>query len=569
MPLKSQITPENDPVRPGEQWFCYWKTSAALWESRILQSPAHEVIFIPVYWGFHAEGPESWDFGRIQPDRDLLRLAQLLTQHNRKFCWLLPLSPAPFLPNGGVPTMAARTLSLSSDGVHIAVLDQEEKLNKMYSYFEPKVFQGFVEFLNAFGKFLAGNKIKAPLWGGVFHFQEGERNVSYLEDCSIAFEQGFSRYLKQNFKDGVDLSHPSEEANLKRGFTRDVGVLFKSTAETALAPFWMGVQEITVLGGSPAETIERTLPDGKSQLTFVSDLMNHYTHGRWVSSSLLRAKEKGEILSRLLFEHFGFQEIERRYHYQVQGGELSLEWKPFGVVDLFDDGINLFRGIGLLRYLEENFPWAYSIHKELNFTTEWIEENQHKVKFFHGSALDRTRFGQMLKLFMMGQKVVLDRTSLSPELDKRLQIFILENNLKIQSVNFLTPVNICELGEGRFITFEGPRLDEESGKKFWAHLFKYFNLNHMDVALGDEVFSLWRIRATTPHELSFLDVRRVNLYNPTSYRKQVTIQTKGGFAFMKMIDPSKASAKSVGHGVEVELLPNGRIGLDFGHYEEA
>lgn len=568
MPLKSHIVPENDPVRPGEQWFCYWKTSAALWESRILRSPANEIIFIPIYWGFHSEGPESWDFGRVQPDRDLLRLTQLLTQHGRKFCWLLPLSPAPFLPNGGVPALAARTLALSRDGVHLAVLDQEDKLNKMYSYFEPKVFQGFVEFLNAFGNFLAKNKIKAPLWGTVFHFQEGDKNISYLEDFSVAFEQGFSRYLKQNFKEGLDLSHPQEEAGLKQGFLREVAALFRSTAEMALSPFWMGLQEITVLGGSPAETIERTLADGKSQLTFVGDLMGHYTHGRWVSSCLLRPGEKGEVLSRLLSEHFGNQEIERRYHYQVQNGDLTNEWRPFGVVDLFDDGISLFRGMGLLSYLEQNFPWAFSIHKELNFTTEWIEENQHKVKFFHGSALDRTRFGQMLKLFMMGQKIVLDRTGLSFELDKRLQVFLLENNLKIQSVNFLTPITLTELGEGRFITFEGSRLNEESGKKFWDHLFKYFNLNHPDMELGEEVFGLWRIRSSTTHELNFLDVRRVNLYNPTSYKKQVTIQTKGGFAFMKMIDPSRASAKSVTHGVEVELLPNGRIGLDFGHYEE-
>ena len=32
---------------------------------------------------------------------------------------------------------------------------------------------------------------------------------------------------------------------------------------------------------------------------------------------------------------------------------------------------------------------------------------------------------------------------------------------------------------------------------------------------------------------------------------------------------SAASARSVPNGVEVELLPNGRIALDFGHYEES
>lgn len=465
--------------------------------------------------------------------------------------------------------MVARTLSISSDGVHLAILDQEEKLNKMYSYFEPKVFQSFVEFLSAFGNFLASNKIKSPLWGTNFNYQEGERNISYLADSSIAFEQSFSRYLKQNFKEGVDLGGPKEEANLKSKFTLQVQDLFKSTAETALAPFWIGLQQVTVLGGAPGETIERALQDGKSQLNFVNDILDHYTHDRWISSALLKKSEKGELLPKVLSEHFGTQEVERRYLYKIHGAELSQEWKSFGLVDIFEDGGASFKKTGLISFLDENFRWMYSIQKELNFTNEWIVENQHKVKFFHGANLDRTGFSQMMKLFMMGQKVVLDLTGLPPELDRRLQIFMLENSLKVQTVNFVTTINLSELGDGRFITYEGSRLQtEETTRKFWSHLFRYFNLNHVDINLGTDVFSLWRIRATSPTELNYLDVRRVNFYNPTSYKKQVTIHTKGGFAFLKMIDPSKATAKSVSHGVEVELLPHGRIALDFGHYEE-
>lgn len=569
MSYLEQAPQSSDPVRPGEQWFCYWKTSAALWESRILQCRPEEILFIPIPWGFHAEGPDSWDFGQFHPERDLLRLAQLLQQHHRKFCWLLPLSPFPFVPNGGVPVTAARTLSISKDGVHLTTLDQDETLHKVYSYFEPKVFQNFVDFLGAFGKFLGQNKIKAPLWGAVFSFQEGDQNISFMADRSVAFEQGFSRYLKQNHREGIDLTDPREEENLKLKFTREVQDLFRTTAETALAPFWIGAQNITVLGGSPAETLERLLPGGRSQLTYVRDLMDHYTHGRWISSALLKAKEKGELLPKLLAEHMGPPEIERRYNYNRAVGEMGPEWRPYGIVDVFGDDHGPFEATGLLGFLSNHFPSVFGIHRSFSFTTEWIEENEHKVKFFHGASLDRTTMGQVLKLFMMGQKVVVDKSGLSTELDKRLQIFLMENDLKVQTVNFLTPMTLTELGEGRLITYEGARLTKETGPKFWPQLFRYFNLSHVDINLGDDVFGLWRIRSSTPHELNFLDVRRVNLYNPTSYKKQVSIQTKHGFAFMKMIDPSKAQARSTGSTVEVELLPNGRIALDFGHYEEA
>ena len=145
----------SDPVRPGEQWFCYWKTSASLWESRILEFDQHEIIFIPIYWGFHAEAGGVWDFGKLHPERDFVRLLSILTQHGRRFCWLLPLTPAPFLPNGGLPTAAARTLSISDQGVNLACLDQDGTLHKMYSFFEPKVFQNFVSFVQSFGEMIS------------------------------------------------------------------------------------------------------------------------------------------------------------------------------------------------------------------------------------------------------------------------------------------------------------------------------------------------------------------------------------------------------------------------------
>lgn len=560
----------GDPVRPGEQWFFYWKTSAALWESRILQFQPHEVIFIPLYWGFHAESNTEWDFGRIHPERDLLRLTQLLTHHSRKFCWILPLTPAPFLPNGGVPVLAARTMSISSEGVHLAVLDQELKLNKMFSFFEPKVFQSFTQFVGAFGTFIATSKIKAPVWGAQFSYHQDEKNISFLEDRSIAFEQGFSRYLKKNNPNGNDLTETKREVVLKDTFTENVSQLFKTTAEAALGPFWAGFQKIVVLGAGPKETIERSFDGGKSQLEYTKDLFNHYVNHHWVSSSLLTAAEKKDSLSRILGEHFGSREIAERYHYESYGGELTEEFRPFGVISLFGGKTNEhFHKAGLTPFLDKHFRWLYQRQDELTFTPEWIDFNHHKIKFFHGKDLDRTQFGQILKLFMMGQRILLDIEGLHPDLDKRLQIFMLENNLKMQSVNYLTSTNITELGEGRFITFEGEKLlAEPQREKFWHHIFRYLNLVQPELQMDDDVFSLWRIRATTTHELSYLDVRRVNFYNPTSYKKQVSIKTNKHFAFMKMIDPVKAQAKSTPDGVDVELLPNGKIALDFGHYEE-
>lgn len=561
---------KNDLVQPGEQWFFYWKTSAALWESKILQFAPAEVVFIPVHWGFHAESPTEWDFGRIHPERDFKRLCDLLTRHGRKFCFLLPLTPAPFLINGGVPVSAARTLSISRDGGHLAVLDQESNLNKVFSFFEPKVFKTFNQFVEAFGRFLTSNKIQAPVWGAQFYYQQDQKKYSYLEDHSLAFDQGFSRYLKQNYPNGTNLTQPKDEWEYKDNFTLEVSNLFKTSAESALAPFWMGTQKIVTLGGSPQETILRSLPSGKSQLDFTKDLFHHFIHKEWISSALLTPNEKKETLSGILKEHFGGPEIDQVYQFQINSSGLTSEFKPFGVIDLFDSkNQKHFELLGLINFLNQNFRWLYQSHEELLFKPSAIDGDQHKIKFFHGRDLDRTTFSQLLKLFMMGQRVLLDISGLPEGLDKKLQIFLLENNLKSQSINFMTFTQLCELGEGRLILFEGDKLVENPGReKFWSNIFKYFHLVQPQMLMDEDVFSMWRIRATSPHELSYLDVRRVNIYNPTSYRKVVSIKTHKHFAFMKMIDPNRASAKSTPEGVDVELLPNGTIALDFGHYEE-
>lgn len=559
----------TDLIRPGEQWFFYWKTSASLWDTKIREIPTDEVIFLPLNWGFHSDSPESFDFSDSLPERDLLRLIQNLTQHNRKFCWLLPLNPAPFLPNGGVNVSSARTLAVNSEGIQLSCLDAEGTLNKIYSYFEPKVFQAFVKFTQSFGEFLSKNQVRSQVFGAEFFFIENSITHSYLEDSSPAFDQGFSRYLKKNHSASDTLALQSE-MNLKGKFTEEVQDLFRGMAEAALAPYWSGVQKIHCLGGSPRNAIERTLTNQKPQLHYFQDLFYHYSRGEWISTALLTHEEKKGILTQVLNDHFGKTEIEKQYHFKTGSQSLGEEWESYGNVQIIGEMKNShWKKIGLIDYLDEEFRWMYQQHDEVIFTTDWIEENAHKIKFFTASGMDRTHFSQMLKLFMMGQKILFDKSNLTPELERRLEIFYLENNLERQSVNFQTQIVLTTLGDGKFITFEGEKLKTVSQAKFvWKNIFKWLNLIQPEVHMDPDVFGLWKIRATTGADLNYLDVRRFSVYNPTSYKKNITVKTQKHFAFMRMSEPLRAKAQSNPQGVDIELLPGGRVSLDFGHYEE-
>lgn len=559
-----------DSVWPGEQWFFYWKTSAALWESRILQSNPKHVIFIPLYWGFHAELSGQWDFGKNLPERDLLRLTQLMTQHGRRFCWILPLTPAPYLPNGGVPVMSAQNLAVHANKMYFAVLDRESCLNKMFSFFSPTVFKSFNSFVSSFSKFLNEHKYKSVVWGAKFYYLQDQRKYSFFEDHSQAFEQGFSRFLKQTYPDGVELNVPKNEAEYKKKFTDEVQSLFLTTAESSLANHWGGVQDIVMLGASPKENIIRSVSGGKTQLEYVRDLYGCFINCECISSVLLTQEEKKEVLVSILDEHFGPSAIEMRYHLQTSNNN-EHNYHPLMIMDIFCPP-NVSEKIddsGLFEILDNHYKWPYQISKEMSSLSFWNEHDQLKIKFVFGKNLDRPSLGEVLKCFMMGQKVLIDKSGLNEELEKRLHLFLTENDIKVHTVNYQSRTQLCHLGDGLLVIFESSQLlDAVARRKFWTGIINYLKISQPELKMDQDVFSIWRVRQTASHELSFLDIRRLNLYNPTSYKKSVSIKTHKNFALIKMVDPLHAHARSTTEGVEVDLLPNGKIAIDFGHYEE-
>lgn len=539
----------DDPVLPGEQWFCYWKTSAALWESRVRTLDTSKVHYIPVYWGFHAEGPDQWDYGHYHAERDLKRLVEIFTQHRVRFKWIFPLTPCPLMPNGGTPVYAARHISVGPQGVHLCSFNSQNNLQKMYSYFEPKVFMAFGSFLKSFKEFLIKSNINIPVIGQQYFFNESGVLYSFLYDRSLAFEQGFSRYLKQN--EIEDLEDPTREVKLQEEFINEVHGLFKETAKAALKNFWEGHEEVCFLGASPKETIERSLTTGKSELGYFIDLFEHYLFARKISSTLLRHEEKKGLLDAVLKDHF------------IQGDAWLKDdtWSGLCLFELYSPKPQDFFGQGLHQHLSANYRWLYRFHHE-DF------KDSDALKIVHAKYLDKTHFTQVLKSFLLGKKIIIDRNSIDPELDKRLGLFYYENNLKVESVKFQSQMTLTQLGEGKLLIYDGTELNKENYQVFWKKVFEVMEVDHLHTELSDDVFSLWKQRECAHDELNYLDVRRVSLFNPTSYKKQVKIHTQGKFAFMRLIDPQKAQAKSTGQVIDVELLPQGRISLDFGHFEE-
>lgn len=563
---------KNDVVFPGEQWFFYWKTSAAMWESKISMTPKDEVIFLPLYWGLHAPKDGEWDFGDLSPEADLRRLIDLCGTHRRQVAILLPMSPMPFLPNGGLPVHVTRHHAINSHGLMKAGVDHEGKLHKFYSFYGAKVFQSYLEFVDVLHRYLTKHKLHVPVYG----LEGREFSVHFnstREDYSLAFDQSFARFLKQKMaSESAPLSDPKEEIILKREFQETSGKLFSEASAEILQNWFRGQLNIVFIGSREDDLMTRSVGDGLSASEVMKQILICLNQGKLPSSALLTAHEKAPLLSRFLREQLSGSYLEREAGLKSRPEELTDELIPLEFFYLWEkdqQNEHSFSAQGLVPHLDKYFRWSYRFLQ--HFETEFLgpDLEQERIKMARLQGLSRSEMAQLLKLFLMGQKVILDRSGWNEEQEKRFHLFLAENNLETQNVNFKTHIMITKLGEGRLFVYDGATLSTQTKADqtlFWQHLMNYLELKHLMPEIEEGIVWCWKVRATSHEDLNYQEIRRIYLYNPTSYRKTMLIPAQKSFAFLRQLDPMSAKVKSTPHGIEVELLPQGAVNLDFGKF---
>ena len=98
-------------------------------------------------------------------------------------------------------------------------------------------------------------------------------------------------------------------------------------------------------------------------------------------------------------------------------------------------------------------------------------------------------------------------------------------------------------------------------------MVSYLDVKHMQVDQDTDVQYFWMKRAANSFELSYEEIRRVHVYNPTSYKKKMRFKSTSGFAFLRSIDEKFVELKSTPIGIELTLMPGGSITIDFGYFE--
>jgi hypothetical protein len=567
-------TPElkgYDTVFPGENWFFFWRTSPSLWESKLREFNGASPILVPIYWGLHSDQPEQFDFGTYRPETDLKRLFEVIKSVGKEVSFLLPLTPAPFLPNGGLPSFLARNMLIDDNGLAHAVVDNDGRINKLYSFYDPRIFQSFRKFVWNIGQYFIKTGINCEIYGVQSYYLEDGELKSFFMDQSVVFQQGYSRYLKQIETDKSQNVAGSEnypdinEENMREEYAQQIKNLYTQVAEESLGGHWAGEIKYSFLGAAPKDIFSRS-----------SDLWDHYSHffkpmlkmmtkGMIPNSAILSPKVKQSSLTTAMNNIVTTSFIKSHINNDLYDDDFDMSFMPLIFFNLYN--IQNHDRSGLREYIKRRYTWCFREYDNFQFH---VEEMDHKIHAF--SLKNETIQGvtSILKLFLNGGKILVDKSGASEEILNRFNNFFIENDIKTEKVNYVTIVEKAQLGEGLFVTYEGERLAEAATIKkynFWDTVINFLSINHLEVQADENVFYFWKIRTSNAYELNYQEIRRVYFYNTTSYKKKVSIPNHKNFAFLKSIDENHVNLKTNTLGVEVELLPGGSVNIDFGYFE--
>jgi len=580
--LEQLVTPEMkevDAVFPAENWFLYWKTSPSLWESKLREFSGPNPIFVPIYWAIHSEYSDLYDFGQIKPETDLKKIAECGARAGKEIIFLIGISPLPFLINGGIPSYLARNLSLNKDGLAISVIDNQDRINRIYSFYDPKIFQAFRKFAWHLGQYFSQLGVSNSVYGLDAARIEDSHIVSYFQDHSAVFEGGFSRYIKQLQDSEPEKihrlkEHPEYEKDLKAEYSELIKNLYFQAAKDALSGSWSGLIQTCLLGGSTKDIFKRSHDRWENERDYFHPLMKCVVNEVYPNSILLGHKIKRGSLGKAIKDIVSSPLIQSHLSKDYYEDDASLSFQPLVFFELNDSGKGHFsferamEKSGIKYFFEKEFPWSYKITKEFKLDIDDLEP--HTVFFFFGGRLDSNSFNEVIKLFLSGSRIFIDMADLAENLAQKLETFFVENEIPLEKINYISPVTKAALGDGLIVTYDSDKLKETSLIKragFWEKMVNYLEIKNLQVQADEDVEYFWKVRQSNTYELNYEEIRRVSFYNPSSYKRKARVNTSSNFAFIKSVDLVNVEVKSTPIGIDILLLPGASVTLDFGYFD--
>lgn len=574
--LTTPVVKDEDTVFPGENWFFYWKTSASLWKSKIEKTSLTDKIIVPINWSFHTDTGDKIDFADQKPETDFKRLYDICRELEKEIIFLLPITPVPYLPNGGIPYLLARTASCDEYGINRASADSEGTIHKFYSFYDPRVYKGFSRFCSQLSEYFEKNEIKAPLWGAnCGHYTHGYFR-SYLYDRSVAFNSGFSKFIEMKKAElKLDKITADQEQDFIIEYNDTISSIYEDISKNSLKENWQGVKNFSFLEGE-MNSIEARMLDQISDTKIIDDALKSLDNGIMPSSILLPNRNKVGIYSDLKKQVINSSRLDEFFNEKTIIADNDFIFKASSAVNIFHNvkdqrSKDQIATSGFLDFCKKHFSWDYRFSNIESFDWEDYVESSFQFFYFNGSEISTERLGKVLKLFMSGGKVIIDIAKLDVALKRRLESFYLENELSVEKIRYLTEINTITMGEGRLLIFNSDDFSESSDDEldnFWKKVTTSIGHSSCQISHSGEIRYKWQERGVASSDLKYDKVKRVSFFNPSSYKQKLSLKYPSEYVFQKMIDQNHVEITNTPHEIELSFMPKGTISLDFGIISE-
>lgn len=567
------LVKDDDRIFPGENWFFYWKTSASLWQTKMAQCTGAQII-VPINWSFHSDTGETYDFAHHRPETHLKKLCDIAKDLGKELLFLVPVSPVPYAPNGGIPHLLARNHSLTKEGFVFSVVDQDESIHKIYSFFDTRVFQAYARFVRALFRYVQESKLEAIFWGFESLYLHNNQFLSFLDDYSKVFDQNFARFMEAKRESDKEKSsnpairpNPSEQKELREEFYQTIRNFYRRELQNIFGQYLEGVIDVPFLGASPRDFLHRVFKQ-ESPSYFCRQIPFCMTRNALPSTivmpSTVKSKSLGNISKDLIVGNYTKWMLSPgRY----EGEEVSL-YRPMRFFKMLSNSSTpeFWFHNGVMKCLFQRFPWSYEeiIDRRFQFQEE---DDLRQIILIGGKNLDQNHLHQVLKYFMAGGGVIIDRSSIDINILKKIELFLMENSLKVERVQFLTNIHHITLGDGRMVVIDGQQLAQAKSEEklaFWDKIFSMFGIKNINLDIPEGIECFWRVRNSMGQELKFEEVRKLSLFNTSSYKKNLVIQLPKSFVLSKSMVNAPNTIKTKPGVVEVEIVPHQNISLEFG-----
>ena len=543
---------------PGENWFFYWKLGSGLWRSKLEEYTHPGPLLVPLSWSFHTETGDCFDFADHRPETNLKKLVDEAHQLGHTLSFLLPLTPVPYLPNGGVPHLIADSPALDSQGIAYGIVDGNDNINKLYSFFDTKVFRAYARFTKELGRYLVRSGIDTFVRGMECGYGDKDGFKSFLWDTSPAWKKSFDEFVRTHREDSPHAALTADQ--LRHKFYELIRQTYRQQAAKDMGVNWEGVIQVGFVGGHPPNIFER-LEEKPSDDNPLQKTLETLTLSDLPSTVLVPPARKKGCWEKMLSD-IVINGALNPFRPETDPPHWNNTLEPLRFFEIHRP--SLWNELHLKDYLRKYYRWTY---RESDEFPSHKEDDSECIRFIQGCDLTVQKFRQLVCLIMNGSHLILDETNLSQDCSRQLESFFLENDLKVEKINFHTNIRHIQLEHARLITFNGSHLGElprEKFEDFWHRLVSVFSLRHLPIQHASGIEHYWRTRLPSPEELNYEEIRRLSVYNADIVKGKVNIPLHSNFKLLRIIDQIGGNIQSSSRQITLELEPEGSLSLDFG-----